>query len=130
MADADHLVELATQAREHAYAPYSKFAVGAALLAVSGRVYTGCNVENASFGLTICAERVAVFKAACAGERDFVAIAVVSSSGVSPCGACRQVLREFGANLRVILAGVDGARRETDLATLFPDSFGPEDLPA
>ena len=129
MTDENRLIELATQAREHAYAPYSRFAVGAALLTKSGRVYTGCNVENASFGMTICAERVAVFKAVCAGEREFVSIAVVSSSGASPCGACRQVLREFGADLRVIMAAVDGARRETDLATLFPDSFGPEDLP-
>ena len=89
------LISQAAQAREHAYAPYSRYAVGAALLTRSGRVYTGCNVENASYSLTLCAERVALFKAVSEGEREFQAIAIVTSNGGSPCGACRQVLAEF-----------------------------------
>jgi cytidine deaminase len=92
------LVEAAWQAREHAHAPYSNFAVGAALLAADGRIFTGCNVENLSYGLTMCAERVAVGAAVAAGARDFLALAVVADTAVpvSPCGACRQVMVEFG----------------------------------
>ena len=126
--DDDRLVALAIEARQRAYAPYSKFPVGAALLTKSGRVFTGCNVENVSFGLTVCAERVAVFQAVCCGERHLEAIAVVSSSGVPPCGACRQVLREFGAALRVVVADTQGTTREYSLDDLFPDGFKPEDL--
>lgn len=101
----DRLVDAAWVARDHAYAPYSKFAVGAALLAADGRIFVGCNVENISFGLTNCAERVAIGAAVAAGVRDFVAVAVVADTGVpvSPCGACRQVLAEFGVS-RVLLA--------------------------
>jgi cytidine deaminase len=101
----DSLVEVAWQAREAAYAPYSNFSVGAALLAADGRVFTGCNVENISYGLTNCAERVAVGAAVAAGAREFLAVAVVADTGVpiSPCGACRQVLAEFGVP-RVMLA--------------------------
>src|SRR5688572_16575219 len=97
------LLPLAWAARDQAYAPYSRFQVGAALLGKSGRVYTGCNVENLSFGLTNCAERTAVFAAVTAGEREFVRLAIVADSKtpVSPCGACRQVLAEFGLNLEV-----------------------------
>jgi cytidine deaminase len=101
----DALVEAAWDARQRAYAPYSNFAVGAALLADDGRIFGGCNVENLSYGLTNCAERVAIGAAVAAGVRNFVAVAVVADTGVpiSPCGACRQVLAEFGVP-RVILA--------------------------
>lgn len=126
--DIEALVQAATAARRGAYAPYSDFAVGAALLTASGQVYAGCNVENASYGLTICAERVAAFKAVCAGERDWIAMAVVSSGAASPCGACRQVLREFGPDLVVIIADTDGHWRRVTMAELLPESFGPEHL--
>jgi cytidine deaminase len=128
----DELVALAAQARRHAYAPYSHFAVGAALLAKSGRVYTGANVENASYGLSVCAERVAVWKAVAEGERAFTAIAVVTENGVSPCGACRQVLAEFAGDpqsLRLIVADAQGRRRTYTLAELLPEAFTPEQLP-
>ena len=122
--DRNELIRLAREAREQAYAPYSHFAVGAALLGASGRVYTGCNVENVSYGLTVCAERVAMFKAVSEGEREFEAIAVVTSSGVPPCGACRQVLREFGPGLEVIVAWTDGDDYEVyPLRKLLPHSF-------
>lgn len=128
------LVAAARQAMQAAYVPYSHFPVGAALLAASGRVYTGCNVENASFGLTVCAERVAVFKAVSAGEREVRAIAVATSNGVSPCGACRQVLAEFapqgGQGLsRMTVALADGASYRTmTLAELLPVAFGGDQL--
>lgn len=101
----DRLVEAAWQTREAAYAPYSNFAVGAALLASDGRIFVGCNVENISYGLTNCAERVAIGAAIAAGVREFLAVAVVADTGVpiSPCGACRQVLAEFGVS-RVMVA--------------------------
>ncbi len=103
--DWDKLVAAAWRAREVAYAPYSNFAVGAALLALDGRIFMGCNVENISYGLTNCAERVAIGAAVAAGVREFIAVAVVADTGVpiSPCGACRQVLAEFGVP-RVMLA--------------------------
>ena len=119
----DELVAMAVEARERAYAPYSGFPVGAALLTSSGQVFTGCNVENSLFGLTICAERVAVFKAVCAGERAFTAIAVATAPGASPCGSCRQVLREFGRDLRVLVADTDGNSREFTLDQLLPNAF-------
>ncbi|MBC7241062.1 MAG: cytidine deaminase [Anaerolineae bacterium] len=125
----DALIEQAKQAREGAYAPYSHFAVGAALLTRSGRVFTGANVENASYGLTVCAERVAVFKAVTAGEREFAAIAIASSNGASPCGACRQVLAEFGLDILVISVDMDDRVRQWRLEELLPASFGPQDLP-
>jgi len=109
--DYEALIAKAMEAREKAHAPYSNFAVGAALLAKSGRVYTGCNVENASYGLSICAERAAVFKAVSEGEREFEAIAVVTEKGVTPCGACRQVLIEFGEDIQVIVANGAGEYR-------------------
>jgi cytidine deaminase len=123
------LIALATDARTRAYAPYSQYAVGAALLTASGRVYTGCNVENASYGLTICAERTAAVKAVCDGQREFVAIAVVTDNGQAPCGACRQVLSEFGPEMRVLVAAADGRYRDTSLPDLLPDHFGPSQLP-
>jgi cytidine deaminase len=126
--DREGLVRQAAAARDRAYAPYSDYAVGAALLAQSGRVYVGCNVENAVYPLVMCAERVAVFKAVCAGERRFRAIAVVTKNGGAPCGSCRQVLREFGEDTLVLIADADGNTRETSIAELLPDSFSAEDL--
>ena len=124
----EKLVAQATQAREHAYAPYSGYSVGAALLGKSGRVYTGCNVENAVYPLCTCAERVAVVKAVSKGEREFVALAVVTENGGSPCGSCRQTLREFGEDTVVLSAATSGACRETTVAELLPDSFSAADL--
>jgi cytidine deaminase len=123
-----NLIAKAMEAREKAHAPYSHFTVGAALLAKSGRVYTGCNVENASYGLSICAERAAVFKAVSEGERDFEAIAVVTEKGVTPCGACRQVLMEFGEDIQVIVADEAGGYQVFGLPELLPEAFTPEHL--
>jgi cytidine deaminase len=120
------LVSAAMKAREQAYAPYSNFPVGAALLGRSGRLYSGCNVENAAYPLTTCAERTAVAKAVSEGEREFEAIAVVTSSGASPCGACRQILREFSGpegDLRVIVADPEGHIRAFNIAELLPEGF-------
>jgi cytidine deaminase len=122
------LIAKAMEAREKAHAPYSHFAVGAALLAKSGRVYTGCNVENASYGLSVCAERTAVFKAVSEGEHDFEAVAVVTENGVTPCGACRQVLMEFGEDIQVIVADGAGKYRVFGLQELLPEAFTPEHL--
>ncbi|MGD8475251.1 MAG: cytidine deaminase [Anaerolineae bacterium] len=125
------LTELAQQAREHAYARYSGFPVGAALLGRSGKVYTGANVENAAYPLTICAERAAVAKAVSEGEREFEAIAVVTATGATPCGACRQVLREFAGSegeLRVIVADLDGNSTTFTIEELLPHGFTPDQL--
>lgn len=123
------LIQAATTARERAYAPYSHYPVGAAILAASGAVFTGCNIEIASFGATVCGERTAVFKAVSEGERDFRAIAVVTANGASPCGICRQVLYEFGPGMTVIMADVDGQITwEGPLANLLPQGFGPQKL--
>jgi len=123
------LIQVARSARRWAYAPYSNYPVGAALLTVSGKVYDGVNVENAAYPTTICAERVAVFKAVSEGEREFAAIAVVTDAGGSPCGSCRQVLAEFGVNTLVIIADEQGrVLRETTVAGLLPDAFLPADL--
>ena len=126
--DHEDLIAKAMEAREKAHVPYSHFAVGAALLARSGRIYTGCNVENASYGLSICAERTAVFKAVSEGERDFEAIAVVTEKGVTPCGACRQVLLEFGEDIQVIVANGAGEYRVFTLQELLPQAFTPKHL--
>ncbi len=122
------LVQHAIEARKHAYTPYSHYGVGAALLTAAGDIYTGCNIENAAYTPTVCAERVAVFKAVSEGQREFVAMAVVTTNSVSPCGVCRQVLREFAPNLTVIIANPAGDYRVLCLTDLLPDSFGPEDL--
>jgi cytidine deaminase len=120
----NELIEQATMARDQAYAPYSKFTVGAALRTKSGRIFTGCNVENVSLGLTICAERTAVVSAVAAGEREFVSVAVVTGFGepVFPCGACRQVLAEFNPRLEVIASTTDGKTDTALLSDLLPHS--------
>lgn len=125
----DELVELARQAREQAYAPYSHFPVGAALLTKSGQVFTGANVENAVLGLSVCAERNAIFQAVAQGEREFEAIAVVTGPGVTPCGMCRQVMQEFDdGSLRIIVADLAGNARTYTLNELLPDAFGADHL--
>jgi cytidine deaminase len=126
----DALVQAAMQAREHAYSPYSHFAVGAAILTASGEVFTGCNVENAVYSLTVCAERAAVFGAVTAGCRDFVALAVVANTPgpVSPCGACRQVMMEFNPAMQVILANLQGETYSTTVGELLPGAFTAIDL--
>lgn len=119
------LVQAALSARDRAYAPYSGFRVGAALITGGGKIYTGCNIENASYGLACCAERVALFKAVSEGERDIRAVAVASDSReyCSPCGACRQVLAEFGGGIKVYMCDRDGNYRVRTVAELLPDSF-------
>lgn len=125
----EELIAAARKARQAAYCPYSRFPVGAALLTRSGHLFTGVNVENASYGLTICAERVAVGAAVTAGERAFAALAVVVKGGGSPCGACRQVLYEFGPDLRILMADEHGTLvREETVTGLLPGAFGPESL--
>ena len=122
------LVAAATSARTMAYVPYSGFAVGAALRTADGHIFAGCNVENASYGLAICAERNAVFQAVARGERAIQAVAVVTENGVTPCGACRQVLAEFNPQMTVIVADMAGVRRIYSLPELLPEAFGPEQL--
>ena len=126
--DREALIRQAAAVRQRAYAPYSGYNVGAALLTASGRTYAGCNVENAVYPLSMCAERAAVFEAVCAGEREFEAIAVVTENGGAPCGSCRQVLREFGEETLVLIVDIDGNYRETTVAELLPDSFSAADL--
>ncbi len=123
------LVETAIQARRWAYAPYSNYAVGAAVLTDSGRVYDGVNVENAAYPTGICAERVALFKAISEGERSFLALAVATSNGGTPCGSCRQVMAEFGVEMLVLIADSNGnVVSETTVADLLPGAFLPGDL--
>lgn len=126
----DDLLSLARLAMENSYCPYSHYAVGAALLSADGRVFQGCNIENASFGLTNCAERTALFKAVSEGARDFTAIAIASNgSAPYPCGACRQALNEFAPALRVLVTWGEGEVDKTTLPALLPHGFGPRDLP-
>jgi len=126
----EKLVETAVQARQWAYAPYSKYSVGAALLTASGKIYEGVNIENAAYPVTICAERVAVFKAVSEGERDFKAIVVATENGGSPCGSCRQVLAEFGVETVVLLVNAAGQLvQETSVEKLLPGAFLPRHLP-
>lgn len=125
------LMEQAKIARQTAYVPYSKFKVGAALLTKDGTVFHGCNIENASFGLTNCAERTAIFKAVSQNEREFAAIAIVADTEgpCSPCGACRQVIAEFCApTMPVYLTNLKGDVLETTIEALLPGAFTPEDL--
>jgi len=124
----ESLIAAASEARLHAYAPYSDFAVGAAVLTADGRIFTGVNVENASYGLTICAERSAISAAAGAGVRQITAVAVRSANGASPCGACRQVLSEFAGDIPVYIVDNDDQIGETTLGHLLPDQFGSDFL--
>ena len=128
--DLDALVEESRDARTRAYAPYSNFFVGAALVTGDGRHFSGANVENASYGLSICAERVAATTAVAAGARRIEAVAVTSSAPdpTPPCGACRQFLYEFNAEMTVVSEGSNGERKEWRLSELLPDGFGPENL--
>jgi cytidine deaminase len=124
------LIKAATKVRKLAYAPYSRYLVGAALLGRSGKVYTGVNVESAAYPTSICAERTAVFKAISEGERSFKAIAIVTENAGSPCGSCRQVMAEFGLDLVVIQADLAGnIKSEATLQELLPGAFTPADLP-
>ena len=123
------LIQAATEVRQNAYVPYSHYPVGAAILTASGKVYTGCNVEIASYGATMCGERTAAFKAVSEGERDFLAVAVVTSNGATPCGICRQVLYEFGPYMQVIALDAEGrVQWEGTLDELLPHGFGPKKL--
>ena len=127
--DDEALLALAIEARKRSYSPYSGWAVGAALRCADGRIYQGCNIENASYGMTICAERTAVFKAVSEGATEFTAIAIASEKTPPwPCGACRQVLNEFAPGIRVLVTW-DGNRDEKPLSELLPCGFGPRELP-
>jgi cytidine deaminase len=121
----DPLIEAAIRVRENAHAPFSRFKVGAAIEDASGRIHTGCNVENATYGLTVCAERVAVFKAVSEGARQFKRVAVVADTGAltPPCGACRQILWEFCGDVELILANLQGRTESVRLKDLFPRPF-------
>ena len=129
--DKQTLIAFANEAREWAYAPYSRYPVGSALRAKSGRIYTGVNIENAAYPHTMCAERVAIFKAVSEGEKEFEAISVVTDNGGSPCGGCRQVMAEFGLDTIVLIADGNGhILKELTVAELLPEAFTPEHLPA
>ena len=123
------LIDLANTARQRAYVPYSHYAVGAALRTRSGRLFTGVNVENAAYPQTMCAERVAIFKAVSEGEKDFEIISVVTENGGSPCGGCRQVMAEFGLDTIVLMADGSGKLvKETTVKELLPEAFTPAHL--
>jgi cytidine deaminase len=127
----ENLIREANEAREFAYVPYSNFKVGAALLTKDGKVYKGCNVENAAYSMTNCAERTAFFKAVSEGDREFAAIVVVADTEgpISPCGACRQVISEFcSKDMKVILTNLKGDIKEIAVAELLPGAFSAEDL--
>jgi len=124
------LIKRALNVRKNAYAPYSQYLVGAAMLTSSGKIFEGANVENAAYPSSMCAERTAVFKAVSEGERNFDTIVVATENGGSPCGACRQVLSEFGLETRVIIVNRDGdVTLEKTVSEFLPDSFGPSQLP-
>ena len=124
------LGKIAADMRRMSYIPYSHYAVGAALLTQNGKIYTGCNIENAAFPVTICAERTAIFKAVSEGEKDFAAIAIATEDGQGyPCGSCRQVMSEFSSNMEVMLADADGnITVETNINELLPGAFTPDKL--
>jgi len=124
------VIEQAKLARKKAYSPYSKVKIGAAVLTSGGKTYSGCNIENASYGLSCCAERNAIFKAVSEGHKDIVAIAVVGESEefTKPCGACRQVMVEFNPKMKVLRRGLDGFSADTTAAELLPEQFNPPEL--
>ena len=123
------LIDLANTARQRAYAPYSNYPVGSSLRTKTGRIFTGVNVENASYPQTMCAERVAIFKAVSEGEKEFEVITVVTDNGGSPCGGCRQVMAEFGLDTIVLLADGNGKLvKQTTVRELLPEAFTPENL--
>ena len=127
--DKQALIDLANTARQRAYAPYSNYPVGSALRTKSGRIFTGVNVENAAYPQTMCAERVAIYKAVSEGEKEFEVISVVTDNGGSPCGGCRQVMAEFGLDTIVLLADGNGKLvKETTVKELLPEAFTPDDL--
>lgn len=128
MRDINELIQAAQMVRERAYAPYSKFHVGASVVTADGTIYTGCNVENASYGLTVCAERNAVAAAIAAGEQKFELLVVASEKGVPPCGACRQVILELCGNIPVILVDREGNTTRTTSRDLLPGAFNQEML--
>ena len=128
--DREFLLDLANEARCRAYAPYSGYKVGSALRTRSGRIFTGVNVESAAYPTTMCAERVAVYKAVSEGEREFEVISVVTDNGGTPCGGCRQVLAEFGLETIVLIGDGNGKLlQETTVGELLPEAFTPKDLP-
>lgn len=125
----EQLAQLAVQARQNSYSPYSHYRVGAALVAASGKIYLGCNIENAAYPTSLCAERVAVFKAASEGERQFLAIAVATDNAGSPCGSCRQVMAEFALEMPVYLVnGQAEIVQTTSVHELLPGAFLPQHL--
>ena len=128
--DINELINKAKNAREHSYSPYSRFKVGAALKTNNGMVFTGCNIENSSYGLSICAEREAIFKAISAGERDLDTIAVVTDSNklITPCGACRQVMWEFSKDMTVVVANLKGEKKVFKIKELLAHPFGKDTL--
>lgn len=129
MVDRRQLIKKALKAKQGSYSPYSKFRVGAALLAGDGRIFTGCNIENAAYSASVCAERTAIFKAVSEGSRTIRAIAIVGDAAYTyPCGECRQVIREFGKGAIIIIANSENDYREYKLKDLLPNSFGPENL--
>ncbi|GAB6180074.1 cytidine deaminase [Desulfotomaculum defluvii] len=126
----EKLIEMAREARESAYVPYSKFKVGAALVTKEGKIFTGCNIENASYGLTCCAERTTIFKAVSEGHKEFEALAVIADvpTVCSPCGACRQVMAEFNGDMKVHMANLKGQYITTTVGELLPGFFTAEDM--
>ncbi len=123
------LIHLAVEASRRAYAPYSNYPVGAALRTKSGKLYTGCNIENAAYPTSVCAERVAIFKAVSEGEREFEVIAVTTNNGGTPCGSCRQVMAEFGLETVVLIGDATGRLlQETTVGELLPGAFTPRDM--
>ena len=125
MSETDNLIEIAKRARSCSLAPFSKFLVGAALRTAAGKIYTGCNIESASYGLTVCAERVAIWKALSEGERDFTDLVVVADTEqlTPPCGTCRQIIWEFCKNARITLANLRGDKQEATIGDLLPRAF-------